>query len=208
MRKELALENGKQIWVESFTGDVLEARAWSETSISSQQNMGFVTKSGVVMGGGTSIKSKTVEKREIWLRLDDGTEKCFAFSNVTLQARAGHRLTIVKAGKPEDSEGTILSIHQHTTNESIDFVSKDLNRILYGLGIFSFGLFILRSFIYVGTIFMFIGFVLAPVGATVVHFMRKPVKAEFKQKLSSIMPALLADGRNTMEKTASQIRAA
>lgn len=191
MRRTIDLNNGKRVWVESFTGTVLETKAWSETSVSSTQNVGYVHSSGVMVGGGTSVKSKTTEKREVWLRSADGVEKCFSFQNLALQTRAGHLMTVVRGGNSEDATDSYLSIHLHTTDESFNFVEQKTQDVLYNVGVFSRALFALRLFIYIGLTCFFVGVIVAPVSATIVYFLRKPVLSDFKAKFASPLPSLL-----------------
>lgn len=192
MRKDLVLENGVAVWVESFTGTVLEARVWSETTISSTPNAGYVHSSGAMIGGGSSVRSKTTEKREIWLKADDNTEKCFSFKNLDLQTREGHRITVIKGGTPKNTEGTYLSVHLHTTGEIHDFTDKAIEDTMYSMGIFSRLLQFVRIFTYIGLTCFFVGIVISPISATVIYFLRKPVKADLKLKLKALLPSMLA----------------
>lgn len=191
MQKQIILKNGVRVDIESFTGTVQESKVWSETSVSSTPTAGYVHSSGVMIGGGSRVQSKTTEKREIWLKADDGTEKCFSFNNIELQTRTGHLVTVVQGGTTKERRNTYLSIHLHTTGETYDCLEKSLEATMYRMGVFSQALLALRAAIYIGGIFLLIGFFIAPIGALIVYFVRRPIKADLKEKVRALLPSLL-----------------
>ena len=117
MGKTFVLNDGRQVWTNSFTGIVIESSSRTETKISSESTVGYTNAQGVTVGGGQSVSSTSLEIRTCWLRSANGTEKEFTFINNNLGYRAGHCLTVVWAGIQGVDSNMKIFIYQHSTDK-------------------------------------------------------------------------------------------
>lgn len=93
MRKDIVLDDGRTVAVWDLTGEVIEARDWTETEIYSQASPGFVSN-GVIYGGGYRTSSTTTNKLKLWIRLADGREQPLGF-DFSLDVRVGHKISVI-----------------------------------------------------------------------------------------------------------------
>jgi hypothetical protein len=110
MQKTINIKKGQELWAESFTGEVIEDRQWTDTTLDARTSLN---------GQRIAISSKATDKMHFWLRGADGTEKPFELHDSGLQARKGHILTVVDGGV--GNKGTPVLLFQHTTGQSINF---------------------------------------------------------------------------------------
>lgn len=144
MRKEVVLPEGKTLWLEAFTGEVVSERAWTETKISSHNTVGYVNSAGVSVGGGQKVTSQTIDKKQIWLRGAAG-DKCFDFTNVNLNVLPGHKLTVIDGGCIGLEKTNHFYIDLPTTDQYFDlFDKKNQTGYLIDLGLISIPSFFLR----------------------------------------------------------------
>jgi hypothetical protein len=95
-------------------GVILGDQIWSETKVSG--NGGGLMVNGIGVAS-SRTRSTITNKREIWIRFDDGTEQSITVIADRVRVRTGQRVTLVygKVGKQEP----IMSLHNHSTNEDI-----------------------------------------------------------------------------------------
>lgn len=187
MVRDFTLSNGKNFTIRCITGSVIDSKTWSETNISSSQNPGYVTSSGVMIGGGTSISSSTIEKQEVWLRTDEGKEECFRLNHNVLQTRQGHRLSIAVGGVSGKEPNALLGIYKYNDNKIIDFTNSNRGSgILFASGLSNPWMQGLRWGFYCGCVATVIGIVLIPIGATLVHMNRKKTLKELSTHLNTV----------------------
>ena len=187
MIKEFALNNGKNFVIRCVTGTVIDNKTWSETEIKSSQNPGYVTKSGVMIGGGTKVSSSTIEKQDVWLRTDDGKEECFRLNHNVLQTRQGHRLSIAVGGVRGKEPNALLGIYKFNDGKTIDFTQTNRGTgILFASGLSNPWIQALRWAFYCGCVATVIGVVLIPIGAFLVYSSRKKSLKELSTHLNAV----------------------
>jgi hypothetical protein len=95
-------------------GVILGDQVWSETNVHGGG-------SGLVVNGigiaSSRTRSTITNKREIWFRFDDGSEKSITVIANRAKVRAGQRVTLVygSLGKRE----LLMSLHNHSTNDDV-----------------------------------------------------------------------------------------
>lgn len=102
------LATGVEIELERVQGEVMDFKETSVTTI--QQGDDFIVGQGFRPG---NVSSGTDTIKKAWVRLDDGTERQFDFTDLDAQGRAGHRIVIVSgavAGLPKH----LLAVHNTT----------------------------------------------------------------------------------------------
>jgi len=102
------LPQGIEIELERVQGEIID---FNETAITTiHQGDDFIVgqgfRPGNVSSGATTIK-------KAWVRLDDGTERQFDFTDLDVQGRAGHHVVIVSGaavGQPKQ----VLAVHNRS----------------------------------------------------------------------------------------------
>ncbi len=85
------LSTGVAIEVEKFSGEVVGFNEQAVTTLhQSTQLVDGVVRPGMISSGTETVKGA-------WLRADDGIERRFDLSGLDVEARVGHRLTLVLA---------------------------------------------------------------------------------------------------------------
>ena len=117
MRRHINMKDGRQFWIEVFTGKV------SDTTKSKEMNITSPVE-GIVEG-------RTETRQEFWLTSDDGEERFFRLPNDTLPLRTGHVLTIFYGAVGNAQDGQPLCVLQRTTNRNINFLEGDVGDKTY-----------------------------------------------------------------------------
>jgi hypothetical protein len=104
-----ALSTGLQIDLERYQGEVVGFNEQAVTTVhQSTQLVDGIVRPGVVSSGVETLKSA-------WLRGADGIERRFDFSALDVEARLGHRLTVILAAAP-NGEPQLFAVHNASTN--------------------------------------------------------------------------------------------
>lgn len=158
-----------QRWVR--TGEVLSSEKHSETHIRSQGGGGHVS-SGSGYVAPARITSQSVEKHEIWVREEDGTEFPLQLSGVNLPLRAGQTISAVMVGRRNYDTGYIAAIVNHSAN-AVTRVHSDqdlANRlgltpnphtteiVLVSAAVAAFGFFAIGNFLVMGAGLLLAGY--------------------------------------------------
>ena len=107
------LSNGQELWLCTFTGEVLEQRKTS-TLVVSQQAPTVLSTSMVIPG---QVEAKTQSDHEIWLRAADGREQAVHMSDIGLAVRPGHTVTVLWGSTTGNEAGHYFAGRNHTTEE-------------------------------------------------------------------------------------------
>ncbi len=131
------LETGIEVEFERLDGVVVDQREQAVTSVSQGTQW--------YMDGSSSpgqITSSTGTMRTAWLRDASGREHHFDFSELAVEARAGHQLTLV-LGAAVGVERQLLAVFNHTTQMvhsrrvgGVDSANNDFARRLFFPGKF------------------------------------------------------------------------
>jgi hypothetical protein len=102
------LATGVEIELERVQGEIID---FNETTIPTiHQDDDFIVGQGFRPG---NVSSGAATIKKAWLRLDDGTERQFDFTDLDVQGRPGHRLVVVSGaavGQPKQ----LLAAHNAT----------------------------------------------------------------------------------------------
>lgn len=193
MNKDFILNSGKRFHIRCVTGTVISNTTWSETQIKSTQNPGYVSSSGIMVGGGTNVRSTTVEKADVWLRTDDGKEECFRLNHNVLQTREGHRLSILVGAVAEKEPNVLLAIYQFNNEKLFDFTQSNRGGgILLSSGLKSIWMEALRWAFYCGCVAFIMGIPLIPIVAFLVHRNKKNVLKELSSHIGGMVESAKA----------------
>lgn len=193
MQKIFTLSNGKKININYLKGDVIEEKDWSEEKINSTSSPGFVTKGGVIIGGGTTVRSETIARQNIWLRLEDGKEQCFSTQNRQIPTRSGHKIIMITGGVEDKKNGAFLAAYLFNGNETVDFMQGGFGRAtLLGSGLASPIWIGLRTMFYCGCVATMIGIPLIPIVMYVTHRKHKTISKELAQHVLGSMPEAIS----------------
>lgn len=107
------LSNGQEIWLCTFTGEVLEQSTHSSTSV--HQDAATVLSTNQVIPG--QVRSEVHIHSMLWLRGSDGSELPVRMTDIGLATRAGQTLTVVWGGMAWAEEGPYFGARNHTTGE-------------------------------------------------------------------------------------------
>jgi len=117
MRTNITMKDGRNFWIEAFTGKVSDAAKSKEMKITSPVE-------GVV-------ESQTETRHEFWLTSDTGEERFFRLPNDILPIRTGHVLTIFYGAVGNTVDGQPLCVLQRTTNRNLNFLEGDVGDKTY-----------------------------------------------------------------------------
>lgn len=187
MENIIKLKDGRDFRIGSFTGEVIDGRSWSDLSIHTTYSV----------NGKSNVKSKTTKKTQFWLRDLNGKEKSFELSDIEIETRTGHFITVVYGGT-SDISGDFLLVVQHTTGQVIDLLDqKHIDDTLKEAGVDSTAGFIKR-FVYGALILSVWGIpiALAVWGRDVYKYMG--LKKDLMPKFLAKKEALLFDAENTV----------
>jgi hypothetical protein len=107
------LSNGQELWLCTFTGEVLEQRRTSTLAVT-QQAATVISTSMVIPG---QVEAKTQSEHEIWLRAADGRERAVHMSDIGLLVRPGHTITVLWGSTAGNEDGQYFAGRNHTTEE-------------------------------------------------------------------------------------------
>jgi hypothetical protein len=107
------LSNGQEVWLSTFTGEVLDQSTTTSTTIT--QDAPTVLSSKSVIPG--QIRSETHTAQQIWLRGADGTERAIALSDLVLASRVGHTVSVLWGSTAGNDRGSYFASRNHTTGE-------------------------------------------------------------------------------------------
>lgn len=96
------------------SGQVMGEKVWSESHVSGGGS-GFVYK-GIGFGS-SRTRTKVVNKRELWVKFEDGTEDSFTFPAEKVKVREGQYVTLV--GYVGKGRAALISIYNHATREQV-----------------------------------------------------------------------------------------
>ncbi len=139
MRADLRkrLTSGVEVDFERLVGTVIDQREQAVTHVT--QGTQWYMDGSSTPG---RISSSTETIRKAWLRLADGTERLFDFSDLGVEARPGHELSLVLAAAP-GTERKLVVVHNRATNMvhslrigGVDSANNDLARTLFFPGRF------------------------------------------------------------------------
>jgi len=108
----------------AVTGQVLDTQKRANTHLSashshSASNGGYMLGGYGSMGGSAHasmhVSSYTTTEHEFWVRLGDGSEACFGFSDSSIQMRTGQWLTLVFVHPAETTNGLLCAIYNHAS---------------------------------------------------------------------------------------------
>jgi len=105
-----------EIEFKTITGEVLDSDKFSETHVSSRGGGGIITPYGGTVSS-TKIRSQSVTNHEIWLKLDDGSEKSFKIYNKDVPLRIGHKVTMVVSEEIGTGCKRNTIMYNHTSNQ-------------------------------------------------------------------------------------------
>lgn len=120
---------GKQFDVFAVHGEVVEVIKDSETVVSGSGGGGHIHTTSDGHGGGhisnISIKSATVKRTIIWIKTKDNKEVDFLFDKdyADMATRNGHSVTFVCFGDLDSNRLIVISMINHTTNNTISFTT-------------------------------------------------------------------------------------
>lgn len=120
------LSNGQEVWVSTFTGEVLSSDKTSSLSI--HQDAPTVLSNKLVIPG--AIHSRNAVSHEVWLRSADGKEQQVDLGTIGLPVRAGHVITIAWGATHALERGPNLGARNHTTGETVCDVLKTVDNDL------------------------------------------------------------------------------
>lgn len=171
-----SLPNGQKMWIGSFTGEVVDGNEWTHNSVSQNLNEYTVTNH---------------QNQKFWLRSPDGKEREFQFTDANIQARAGHKLTVIWGATEGTDTGPNLAVIQHTTGQT--FITSHTTDTVIRAGVITkWGFF--RKLIALGLCFTIIGIPLVAfwfvVDAIRVKGAQKQLKNFTAQVVSEIKPSL------------------
>ena len=126
------LDSGVDVDFERLVGTVIDQR---------EQTVMHLTQGTQWYMDGSStpgrISSSTEEIRKAWLRMADGKERLFDFSDLGVEARPGHELSLVFAAAP-GMERKLVVVHNRATNMvhslrigGVDSANNDAARALF-----------------------------------------------------------------------------
>lgn len=124
MKTDIELEDGQKIWLATFTGQVVDSKKQSETSVYSQTDT-VLSKVGSIPF--TSVYSEVDREHSMWLRSSDGTEHEVLLPHHDFSTRQGHVVTVLWGAADGRTEGTYLGAVNHTTGS---VWRKDLSSML------------------------------------------------------------------------------
>ncbi len=107
------LSNGQEVWLQTFTGEVLDQSKTSTVSVMQGAPM-VLSKTLVVQG---QVQSQTHTDHELWLRGADGQERPIHMADIGLAARVGHTVTILWGCTEPNDAGHYFASRNHTTGE-------------------------------------------------------------------------------------------
>jgi hypothetical protein len=107
------LSNGQELWLCTFTGEVLDQSKTSTTTVSQQAPT--VLSSKMVIPG--RVETTTTSEHEMWLRSADGREHPIRMSDIGLAARPGHTVTVLWGSTAGNEQGQYFAGRNHTTEE-------------------------------------------------------------------------------------------
>jgi hypothetical protein len=119
------LSNGQDVWLCTFTGEVLAQTKTSATSVAQQAST--VLSASMVIPG--QIEARKQTEHEIWLRASDGRERPIHMSDIGLDARPGHTVTVLWGSTLGNEEGQYFAGRNHTTDE----ICSDVLALGHGL---------------------------------------------------------------------------
>lgn len=108
------LSNGQEIWVSTFTGEVLSAEKSTSTSI--HQTAATVLSKDLVIPG--TVYSTTHVSQDVWLRSSEGAEKHVDIGHIGLSIRPGHIITVAWGQTQHHDKGNYFAARNHTIDES------------------------------------------------------------------------------------------
>lgn len=117
------LSNGQEVWVSTFTGEVLSSDKTSALSI--HQDAPTVLSNKLLIP--SAIHSRNVVTHEVWLRSPDGKERQVNLGTIGLSVRAGHVVTIAWGATQALDQGPNLGARNHTTGETTCDVLKTVD---------------------------------------------------------------------------------
>ena len=107
------LSNGQEVWIGTFTGEVLSQEKSTSTSI--HQTAATVLSKDMVTPG--HVYSQTHVHHDVWLRSVDGKEKRVTLGGIGLAVRPGHIVTIAWGQSDASETGYNFAARNHTTGE-------------------------------------------------------------------------------------------
>lgn len=110
-------------------GEVLDAKKWSETHVSSSGGGSSMTPDGYYTARPVTVTSTVVTRDEIFLRQRDGKEHAIQLSGVDLPTRVGHVLAAVWMIKKGKERGPYVMFHNYSMDDT-RFVDSGLNSVL------------------------------------------------------------------------------
>ncbi|MFQ1710740.1 hypothetical protein ACK39S_19980 [Aeromonas veronii] len=90
-----------------YTGEVLEQKTHIENNIYSRGGTKYTP---------LEVKSETITSKEVWLRMDDGSEDCFEFGP-RFPLRVGQKATFIYAGTAGLDFTSPVAVINHTTGQ-------------------------------------------------------------------------------------------
>ncbi len=127
-----------ELYFFALTGQVLDTQKRSNTHLSashahSASTGGYVYGGYGSMGGSTNssvhISSYNTTEHEFWIKLSDGSEACFGFSDSNIQMRAGQWLTLIFVRPADTKNGLLCAIYNHASKAYQTVMSADaINR--------------------------------------------------------------------------------
>jgi hypothetical protein len=107
------LSNGQEIWLSTFTGEVVDQSRTSTVSVT--LDAPTVLSTTLVVPG--QVRSRTHAHMELWLRGPDGKERSIRMSDIGLAARSGHTVTVLWGATTACEDGLLFAARNHTTGE-------------------------------------------------------------------------------------------
>lgn len=107
------LSNGQEVWMSTFTGEVVSSDTSSAMSI--HQDAATVLRDKLVIPG--TIHSRTTVSHEVWLRSADGKELQVDLGAIGLPLRPGHVVTVAWGATQSLKQGSTLGARNHDTGE-------------------------------------------------------------------------------------------
>lgn len=112
--------------LEIYSGRVMDEKMWSESHVSGGGG-GGLTVAGYGASSTRRVKTRVVNKREIWLKLDDGSELAVEVDADRVKVRKGQYITAITMSKGRRrGEKMPILVYNHASNETCEAVKPGI----------------------------------------------------------------------------------
>ena len=107
------------------TGQILDTQKRNQTHLSASHSHssggGLILNGYGSMGGSSSsmhVSSHNIQEHEFWVKLRDGKEACFQFSDSNVRIREGQTVSMLFARRADSQTGQMVALYNHSSQEN------------------------------------------------------------------------------------------